>query len=66
MERQRNGQERPLVRCCEVNRLQSQVLALAYEQIWPLLQRVVKETRPDVSVNGSELSIAPVPVARSA
>jgi hypothetical protein len=43
MEGNRNGKQRRLSRACEPNRLQDQLLALAYEQIWPLVRRAVLE-----------------------
>ena len=65
MERRRKGRERRLVRASEVSRQSDQALTLAYEQVWPLLLRVVRETRPQTSASSEVLKI-PTPVARSA
>jgi hypothetical protein len=45
MDGKRNGKQRRLSRACEPNRLQDQLLALAYEQIWPLVRRAVPKNQ---------------------
>ena len=35
------GPERPLRRICECHRLEDQLLALAYQEIWPVLRKQI-------------------------
>lgn len=65
MERQRSERERRLVRCSEPSRQEGQVLALAYEQIWPLLRRVPQESRPEGAAQCVVAANDPVPTTRS-
>ena len=49
MERPRKDRERRLTRCSEADRLEDRLLALVYEQIWPLVRQPVKETLSETS-----------------
>lgn len=46
MEGKRSGGRRKLRRVSEPNRLEDQVWALAYEQIWPLVRKVLRNHKP--------------------
>jgi len=49
------------VRCCfEPHRLDEELLALAYERLWPQLRRVMPNRRGDVE------RVVPVPIAEIA
>lgn len=44
--KQRTG-ERRLKHCCQCNRLEDEVWAMAYEQIWPLVKRPLVTDRAE-------------------
>jgi len=46
MERRRKSRGRMIVRRYEATRLEEEVWALAFEQVWPLLREVVSRSRP--------------------
>jgi hypothetical protein len=48
MDGKRGGVRRRLRRASEPNRLEDQVWALAYEQIWPLVRKVLRNHKPAV------------------
>jgi hypothetical protein len=48
MDGKRRGVRRSLRRACEPNRLEEQVWTLAYEQIWPLVRKVLRNDKPVV------------------
>lgn len=65
MEGRRNACERTLSRGYESNRLEEDVWAMVYEQLWPLLRRSLNGRRP--AANALERSKAqPVAAARRA
>ncbi len=42
MEGRRRSRDRRLKRCHQCNRLEDQLWATAYEQIWPMVRRIVR------------------------
>ena len=48
MDGKRKCVRRRLRRACEPNRLEEQVWTLAYEQIWPLVRKVLRNHKPAV------------------
>ena len=45
MEDRRESQERTLCRCYQCHRLEEQLWALAYEQVWPVIRKALPEPR---------------------
>jgi hypothetical protein len=50
MEGRSEARQRTLKRCYQCNRMEEQVWAAAYEQVWPLIRRVVR--RPGTKAAG--------------
>ena len=51
MEDDRKRDERRLQRCYQSNRLEKELLAMAYGEIWPLVRRVLTVQQPIDSVD---------------
>jgi hypothetical protein len=66
MERRGRSRGRRIVRRYEATRLEDQLWALAFEQVWPLLRKVASQSRPLPPAESCALSPTPAPVARSA
>lgn len=66
MEGKRNLARRKVSRRYEASRLEDQVWALAYEQVWPWLHRIPKESGATSSQKPAVASQAAVELARSA
>jgi hypothetical protein len=49
MEDDRKRDERRLRRCYQSNRLEQELLAMAYGEVWPLVRRVLKQPIDDVN-----------------
>ena len=62
----RNSKERSVKRRHETNRLEDQVWALAFEQLWPLFRKVLNENRTAPQNDLQAAPSAAVTVARSA
>lgn len=45
MEDRRESPVRPVCRCYQCHRLEEQLWALAYEQVWPVIRRALSEPR---------------------
>lgn len=46
MEGKRKTRDRRLKRCYQCSRLEDQLWAMAYEHVWPLVRRALREGRP--------------------
>lgn len=57
---------RRIVRRFEATRLEDSVWALAYEQVWPLLRKVLRASRPSVPAEASAIAPDSASIARSA
>lgn len=55
MEGKRYSSERRVTRCYQANRIEDELWAMAYEQIWPLLRRRLNHDR--AAPTGSEQSV---------
>lgn len=66
MEGKRNSEGRRISRCHEANRLEEQLWALAYEQVWPLIRRAVTENRRALRPKAAEPANDLVIIARGA
>jgi hypothetical protein len=66
MDRRKKFQKRVVCRRYEVSRLEDQLWALAYEQVWQLIRKAVNEGRPTTSAGSSMLSVGSAPIARRA
>ena len=62
----RSGARRRLRRACEPNRLEEQVWTAAYEQIWPLVRKVLSNHKPAVLVDEPAERLAETAGARRA
>lgn len=47
MEGDGKAKQRKLTRCYQCNRLENEILATAYEQIWPVIRRTLAQHRDD-------------------
>jgi hypothetical protein len=66
MERRRKFRGRRIVRRYEATRLEDQLWALAFEQVWPLLRKVVSQSRPLSPAESCAQSTTSAPIGRSA
>jgi hypothetical protein len=66
MEGRQKGMRPVLKRGCEANRLEEQIWALAYEQVFPLIRRERSQPRPTVQAEVHESSPSSVSTARRA
>lgn len=51
MEDNRKRDERRLRRCYQCNRLEEELLAMAYGEVWPLIRRVLTVQQPSDSAD---------------
>jgi hypothetical protein len=57
--------QRRMMRCYECNRLEDEVWALAYEQVWPVVRKSLKD-QSQRFVDGAEVSPTRVSIAKGA
>ena len=66
MDGKRNSKDRSVRRTCEMNRLEDELWALAYEQVWPLFRKVLNQNRSSARNESQAAPSAATTVARSA
>jgi hypothetical protein len=66
MEVKRSCKDRAISRSFEPNRMEEELWALAYEQVWPVIRRVVRQRDLELPDNLQDASTDTLPVARSA
>jgi hypothetical protein len=66
MERRGKFCGRRIVRRYEATRLEEQVWALAFEQVWPLLRKAWSQSRPVSPAESRAPATTSAPIARSA
>jgi hypothetical protein len=66
MERRGKSRGRRIVRRYEASRLEDQLWALAFEQVWPLHRKAVSQSRPLSPAESCALPPTSAPIARSA
>jgi hypothetical protein len=64
MERRGKSRGRRIVRRHEATRLEDQLWALAFEQVWPLLRKVVVQSRPLSPAESCALTRTSATIAR--
>jgi hypothetical protein len=57
---------RRISRSCEKSRLEEEVWALAYEQVWPLLRRALKQSEAEPKADAELAASASTSLLRSA
>ena len=66
MERRGKSRGRRIVRRHEATRLEDQLWAMAFEQLWPLLRKVGSQSRPLSPAESCAPSPTPATIARRA
>lgn len=66
MEGSQSVNGRRISRRCEKHRLEEEVWALAYEQVWPLLRRALDRSETEPKATAQEAAVASTNLARSA
>lgn len=64
MEDEGTVNQRRVMRCYECNRLEEEVWRLAYEQVWPVVRKTLKDQSQ--SVGGGEVSPPRILIAKGA
>lgn len=66
MDGKRGGVRRSLCRVAEPTRLEEEVIALAYEEIWPLVRKALESGKPAVLDEVVQRLARPAGIARRA